>query len=103
MNQQQGFDLGKTFHQLLSYGNSRALELYQPSGQRLLRLPLTWAVVLGVVALVAHLVVPVVIAVVVLLVLKFRFVLSVDPARAGAVPPQANVQATPPQDPPQTP
>ncbi len=104
MNGQQGFDLSKSFNQLLNYGNSRKLELYQPGGQRLFRLPLTLAVVLGVVALVAQLLVPIVIAVVVLSVLKFRFVLSHEAARAPSEPAQPTPQATPPEaNGPQTP
>jgi hypothetical protein len=63
---------------LLAYGNSHTVKLYQPSGQLLFKLPLTWAAVLGVFALFTPLFIPTLIAVAVLLVLKFRFSLTRD-------------------------
>ena len=84
-----GFDLGKTLNALLAQGNRRKLELYQPSGRLLVRLPLTAVVLGGVVALFAQLLVPIAIAVAVLLVMKFRFVLAseVRPADPSYPPP----------------
>lgn len=71
-------DLMAQVKKLLNEGNARKLELRQPSGQKVFGLPLSWAVVLGLLALVAQLLVPLVIAVVVLLILKFRFALTRD-------------------------
>ena len=87
----QGFDLGKTLNTLLAQGNRRKLELYQPNGRLLVRLPLTAVVLGGVVALVAQLLVPIAIALAVLLVMKFRFVLAseVRPADPGYPHPSA--------------
>lgn len=73
--QNQGFDLGQMLNQVWASLNARKLELQQPSGRTLFQLPLAWALLIGLFALVAQLLVPLLIAVVVLLVLKFKFVL----------------------------
>lgn len=73
--QNQSFDLGQMFNQGWASLNERKLELQQPNGRTLFQLPLAWALLIGLFALVAQLLVPLLIAVVVLLVLKFKFVL----------------------------
>ena len=67
-------DLQAFFRNLLKRGNERVLELRNPQGSSVFRLGVTWAVLLGVAALVMRLLPIVAIAAIVLLVLKYQFI-----------------------------
>ena len=67
-------DIQTFFSNLLRRGNERSVELRNPEGRSVFRLGVTWAVLLGVAALVLRLLPIVAIAAVVLLVLKYQFI-----------------------------
>ena len=69
-------DIQTFFSNLLKRGNERVLELRNPEGRSVFRLGVTWAVVLGVAALLMRLLPIVAIAAVVLLVLKYQFIVT---------------------------
>ena len=73
-------DIQTFLRNLLKRGNERVLELRNPEGRSVFRLGVTWAVLLGVAALVMRLLPIVVIAAVVLLVLKYQFAVVKQPS-----------------------